>query len=92
MFRAGENGIASHESVLPLPGEDIIPKNFPNSFKETRLEALIRTKQITDLVLCGMMTHICVDTTTRRASDLYLNLTLAHDAAPREIWSFLEKK
>lgn len=36
-------------------------------------------KDITDLVVCGMMTHMCVDTTVRAAKDYGYGITLISD-------------
>lgn len=63
-------GINFHENVKPLPGEIVIKKHFPNSFRDTDLQEYLRSKDIQELVLCGMMSHMCIDTTTRAAFDL----------------------
>lgn len=55
-------------------------KHFPNAFRDTPLLTLLKEKGVTDLVLAGMMTHMCVDTTTRAAFDLGFSCILAHDA------------
>lgn len=73
-------GIKFHESVEPLPGEMVIEKHFPNSFRETGLAEHLRSKDIKGLVICGMMSHMCIDTTTRAAFDLGYACTVAHDA------------
>ena len=53
-------------STFFLPNIVII-KHYPNSFRETELLDYLRTKKIKNLVICGMMTHMCVDATTRAA-------------------------
>ncbi len=73
-------GINFHESVKPLPGERVIKKHFPNSFRDTDLQECLRSKDIKELVICGMMSHMCIDTTTRAAFDLGYICTVAHDA------------
>ena len=40
----------------------------------------LRTKNITDLVVCGMMTHMCIDATVRAAKDHGFRITLIGDA------------
>ena len=46
----------------------------------------LRKRQTTTLVIAGMMTHMCIDTTTRAAADLGFQCMLAHDAcATREL-------
>ena len=55
-------------------------KHFPNSFRETTLLADLRARGATKLLVAGMMTHMCVDTTVRAAADLGFQCALAHDA------------
>ena len=69
-----------HENVKPLEGEKVIVKHFPNSFRETELLEDLKSKNITDLVICGMMTHMCVDATVRAAKDIGFNCILIGDA------------
>lgn len=73
-------GVEIHQTVKPAAGESIIVKHFPNSFRETELLASLQAASITDLVVAGMMTHMCVDTTVRAASDLGFKCSLAADA------------
>jgi nicotinamidase-related amidase len=57
-----------------------VDKANPNSFVGTDLEAQLRSRGITTVVWCGMMSWMCVDTTVRSAKDRgFVNL-LAHDA------------
>jgi nicotinamidase-related amidase len=69
-----------HENVKPMEGEKVIVKHFPNGFRETELLEDLKSKKITDLVICGMMTHMCVDATVRAAKDYGFNCTLIGDA------------
>ena len=66
--------------VEPLPGEPIVVKHAPNSFFETCLLDQLNQLGVDELVVCGMMTHMCVDTTVRAAKDHKLSVTLLHDA------------
>jgi nicotinamidase-related amidase len=79
-FVAGTPGAAIHESVAPRPGEPVIVKHFPNSFRESPLLEELRRARINDLTICGAMSHMCIDATTRAAADLGFNCTVAHDA------------
>lgn len=79
-FIPGTLGAEIHENVKPLPDEKIIIKHFPNSFRDTELEKTLRQNNIADLVICGMMTSMCVDATTRAAKDLGFSCTLIGDA------------
>jgi nicotinamidase-related amidase len=73
-------GINFHESVKPLSNEMVITKHFPNSFRDTELQEYLRSKAIRELVICGMMSHMCIDATTRAAFDLGYSCMVAHDA------------
>lgn len=79
-FLPGAMGTEIHENVTPRSGEKIIVKHFPNSFRGTGLVDYLRSNAITDLVICGMMTHMCVDATTRAAKDYGLNCVVIGDA------------
>jgi len=74
------NGAEIHENVKPALNEKVIVKHYPNSFRETELLEYLKDKNITDLVICGMMTHMCVDATVRAAKDLGFNCTVIGDA------------
>ena len=79
-LRPGTPGAEIHPCVAPLPDEPVFDKHSPNSFRETGLLAHLRARQISSLVIAGMMTHMCVDTTVRAAFDLGFACILAHDA------------
>ena len=79
-FLPGTPGVEIHPKLGPLPGETVVQKNYPNSFRATNLEKLLREAGISDLVVCGMMTHMCVDTTVRAAFDLGFAIELVSDA------------
>jgi len=74
------SGIDFHKNVKPAKGEKIIIKNYPNSFRETELESYLKENNISKLVITGMMTHMCVDTTVRAAYDLGYECVVAGDA------------
>jgi isochorismate hydrolase len=72
-------GADIHHSVAPLPGETVVEKVFPNSFRETPLQALLEQAGVREIVLCGAMTHMCIDATVRAAFDLGLRCTVVDD-------------
>lgn len=53
--------------VAPAPGETVITKNFPSSFEQTSLDAELKKTGVSDVVLAGFMTHMCVNSTARSA-------------------------
>ncbi|MAN27678.1 MULTISPECIES: cysteine hydrolase family protein [Mesonia] len=73
-------GVEIHENVKPIAGEKIIVKHFPNSFRETELITTLEEMGVKKLVICGMMTHMCVDATTRAAKDFGLECIVIGDA------------
>jgi nicotinamidase-related amidase len=87
-FLSGTEGVEFHQTVKPLEEEAIFRKNYPNSFRETPLLAHLQQKDITRLLIAGMMTHLCIDATTRAAFDLGFECLLAHDACATRTLSF----
>jgi len=79
-FIPNTKGVEIHENVIPMSGEKVIAKNYPNSFYGTDLLDHLTSNHITDLVICGMMTHICVDSTTRAAKDFGFSCVVVGDA------------
>lgn len=73
-------GVEIHEHVAPANGETVLRKHFPNSFRDTGLLEHLRAGSVEELVIGGMMTHMCVDSSTRAATDLGFKCTLAGDA------------
>jgi nicotinamidase-related amidase len=57
-----------------------VRKTTPDSFHETTLRALLDERGVTALVVCGLQTDFCIDTTVRRALALGYPVTLAGDA------------
>ena len=79
-FLPGTPGADFHPNVQPQPDEAIVQKNFPNSFRDTPLLDVLREKQISRLVICGMQTNMCVDAITRAAADYGFECIVAADA------------
>jgi nicotinamidase-related amidase len=79
-FLPGTKGVEIHESVKVVDGDYLVVKHFPNSFRDTNLLEILRERHITDLVIVGMMTHMCIDTTVRAANDLGFKVTVYGNA------------
>ena len=79
-FLPGTAGSRIHPNVGPIKGESVITKNYPNAFRDTALLNLLKKIDIQELVICGMMTHMCIDATTRAAKDLGYTCTLIGNA------------
>lgn len=79
-FIPGTPGCEIHQTVTPLPSEHVIVKHFPNSFHDTGLHGTLQSAGIKELVICGAMSHLCIDTTVRAAFDLGYTCTVISDA------------
>lgn len=79
-MRPGTPGVEINGAVAPLPGETVIRKEHPNAFLDTQLEKTLREAGADEVVVCGMMTSMCVDATVRAAADLGFEVAVAHDA------------
>ena len=66
----------------------MLSKAAPNGFVGTSLEADLRAAGAEEVVVCGMMTSMCVDATVRAAADLGFTVTVAHDACATMPLSF----
>jgi len=65
---------------LDAQASDIrVRKTTPDSFLKTGLEALLQSQGVTNLIVCGLQSEYCVDTTTRRALALGYPVTLVAD-------------
>jgi len=73
-------GVKIHHSVAPLGDEPVLQKNFPNAFRDTDLHERLQNSAVDELLICGAMTHMCIDATTRAAFDLGYRCALAEDA------------
>ena len=87
-FLPGTRGAEIHASVQPAAGETVIEKNFPNSFRNTGLKDVLEKQDVKNLVIAGMMTHMCVDASVRHAADLGYKVTLLGDACATRAQSY----
>jgi nicotinamidase-related amidase len=79
-FLPGTHGSEIHPLLSPSGDEPVVVKNFPNSFRDTSLLEMLNMKKPDNLVICGAMSHICIDATVRAAFDLGFNCIVAEDA------------
>lgn len=83
-------GTFEHEVIAelaPAPGELVIDKNTSSAFNSTGIEWILRNKGIETLVVAGMATDMCVETTARDAADRGFNAIIVEDASA----TFLER-
>ena len=72
MGRLLVRGSAGHEIIpelAPIPGETVIDKPGKGSFYSTDLETVLRADGVTHLIVTGVTTEVCVQTTVREAND-----------------------
>jgi nicotinamidase-related amidase len=79
-FVADTPGCEIHDSVKPQADEAVIVKHYPSSFRETDLAEKLKQAAVEELIICGAMTHMCIDTTTRAAFDLGYKCHVVADA------------
>jgi nicotinamidase-related amidase len=73
-------GCDIHESVQPRENELVVIKHYPNSFRETELDENLKNAGVDELVICGAMSHMCIDSTARFAFDLGYKCQVIFDA------------
>ncbi len=81
-----------HKNVAPLETEKVISKNNVNSFKDTDLLDYLKEHKIDNLIICGMMTHMCVEAAVRAASDFGFAVTLIQDACTTRTLKYGDKE
>ena len=79
-FLPDTEGAEIHGCIKPLSDEQVIQKFYPNSFRETALLEELKKKQVAQVVICGAMSHMCIDATVRAAFDFGFECVVIQDA------------
>lgn len=79
-FRFGSEGWQLAEDLLVADSDIRIRKTTPDSFHQTELQQVLQGLGVQRLIICGLQTDYCVDTTVRRALGLGYEVALAEDA------------
>jgi biuret amidohydrolase len=69
IFWSGNPAFAIRQEIEPLPGETIIRKRTFGAFNSSNLDQYLRDSGIRNLVITGISTNACVETTARDAAD-----------------------
>jgi nicotinamidase-related amidase len=78
-FEKNSPGWNIHPSIRPSVNDYVIEKRYSDSFRDTALEQVLKQLEINHMVVFGLATEGCVDTTIRRASSLGYTIELASD-------------
>ncbi|MDH3692926.1 MAG: cysteine hydrolase [Gammaproteobacteria bacterium] len=84
-------GVEINELVKPDKEEKLIQKHFPSAFRETSLSQVVEADDIEELVICGAMSHMCIDATTRAAFDLGFKCVVVEDACATRDLTFHDR-
>ena len=66
-FRAGSEGVEFTPGTEPLPGEETVTKFRAGAFYKTELNDLLHRDRVDTVIICGLMSFMCCDTTAREA-------------------------
>ena len=80
IFQPSSNGIEFHDTVKPQANETVVIKNHINAFLNTNLKEILDSNDVTELVVIGAMSHMCIDAAVRAASDFGYKVKVIHDA------------
>jgi nicotinamidase-related amidase len=75
----GTPGWQIHPAIAPQEGDTVVRKHMPDAFYQTNLQQELDARGIKKLVIAGIQTDLCVDTTTRRACSLDYKVMLVED-------------
>ncbi|CYX77427.1 cysteine hydrolase family protein [Streptococcus suis] len=68
-----------HSTVAPLASEKIFDKTFNSAFKETGLHTYLQENGMEQLIIMGMATNFCIDTTIKVAFELGYKVAVIQD-------------
>jgi nicotinamidase-related amidase len=80
VFDPAQGHVRLMDELIPLDGEPILTKTSRNAFTTTNLAQLLTERGIRHLVVCGIQTEQCCETTARVANDLGYEVTFVTGA------------
>jgi biuret amidohydrolase len=85
---AGEPGNDIVPALAPLPGEAVLEKPGKGAFYQTNLQEMLTAMRVTHLIVAGVTTEVCVQTTMREANDRGYECLLVEDATASHFPAF----
>jgi nicotinamidase-related amidase len=79
-FCPSSEGSKINARVKNRDGEAVILKHHINSYRETNLKETLDKNGIDEVVICGAMSHMCIDAVTRASNDFGYKVSVVHDA------------
>ena len=79
-FDPARGHVTLMDGLAAEPGEPVLTKSAHNAFTTTSLQQILTARGIRDLVICGIRTEQCCETTARLAADLGFSVTFVTDA------------
>jgi nicotinamidase-related amidase len=79
-FSPGSEGAEINPKARDRDGEPVVLKHHINAFRETELKRVLDDSGVEEVVVCGNMSHMCVDAVTRAANDFGYSVIIVHDA------------
>lgn len=76
----GTPGFELHHALQPRPTELVLDKRAPDAFEGTELEAALKKRSISRVIIAGMQTELCIEATCRAADARDLEVVLAKGA------------
>jgi len=89
---------AEFTGIAPLPHEPVVIKHRYSAFINTRLDSVLRTLKVENLIVLGVATNVCVESTSRHGYMLDYNVVLvpdcsaAYDQAAHDMTVLVHKK
>ncbi|MCF8043351.1 MAG: cysteine hydrolase [Desulfarculaceae bacterium] len=80
VFAPGGPGVELHPQVAARPRSVLITKQLPGSFTGTALGGWLLEQDVDTVTICGYMTQMCCDTTSRQAFHRGLSVEFLSDA------------
>lgn len=67
--------------VSPKPGEPVVVKHRYSAFIGTRLDSVLKTLKVENILVCGVATNVCVESTARHGCMLDYNVVFVSDCS-----------